>query len=78
MNKTIIVHLTKITHSDLLSLFENIAEDINFAVHAAFNVMRNVPSILFRITYNGNKKEFCDPVEAMAFVKRNIVPDKTE
>ncbi len=23
-----------------------------------------------RITYNGNEKEFCDPVEAMAFVKR--------
>ncbi|KAI2645644.1 LINE-1 retrotransposable element ORF1 protein [Labeo rohita] len=31
-----------------------------------------------RITYNGNEKEFCDPVEAMAFVKRNIVLDKVE
>lgn len=28
-----------------------------------------------RITHNGNEEEFCDPAEAMAYVKRNIVLD---
>lgn len=31
-----------------------------------------------RITYNGNEKDFCDPEEAMTFVKRNIVLDNVE